>query len=158
MGGVYRLRTRILIRRIECRFVFVGAVSNAVLAADLYNSLRCAMHLSGTDYTDAGTDYLTGVATGTNLTDVKRVYYDRTVSLPSQAYDATITTPTPQVLNWEIFFEPNLALDCFSTNATGVGATWNTNGMDIDMEYVSDSSIVPHPTVQGTVRLVFEYI
>lgn len=158
MAGVYRLRTRILIRRIEFRFVIAGAVSNAVVQADLYNTFRVAFHLSGTDYTDLGTDYLTSVAGGTNLTDVKRIYFDKTFSLPSQAYDTTITTPTPQIRNWEGFFEPNLMLDCFSTTATGAGAPWNTNGLDLDLEAVSDSSLAPHPFFQGNVRLIFEYI
>lgn len=158
MNGTYRLRTRIHISRIEFRLIFVGAVSNAVLAADLYNTIRAAMHLSGTDYSALGADYLAAVNQGTNITDCKRIYFDRVLALPSQAYDVTITTPTPQVLTWSGYFEPNLPLDCFSTNATGSGAAWDTNGLDIDMEFVSDSSLAPHPSVSGSVRLVFEYM
>lgn len=157
MNGVYRLRTRIFLKRIEARFIFVGAVSNAVLAADLYNTVRVALHLSGTDYSSTGADYLTGTTTGTNITDCKRIYFDRTVALPSQAYDTTITTPTPQVVTWEVYFDPNLSIDCFSTNATGAGAAWDTNGLDLDLEFVSDSSISPHPSVLGTMRLIYEY-
>lgn len=157
-NGVYRLRQRILIRRIEFRFSFIGAVSNAVLQADLYNTLRVSLVQSGINYSITSIPYLQGTMAGTNLVNVKRVYFDHTVSLPSQAYDASITTPTPQVKNWEIFMEPNLRIDTYSTNASGSGVAWDTDGCDLGLDVVSDSSISPHPTLMGTIRIIYEYI
>lgn len=157
-NGVYRLRQRVIIRRMECRFSFIGAVSNAVLAADLYNTVRISLSLTGTSYSGISNAYLNGIMSGTNLVNVKRIFFDHTVSLPSQAYDATITTPTPQVRNWEVFLEPNLRFDTYSTNATGSGAAWDTDGFDLGLEFVSDSAIAPHPTLMGTLRLIYEYV
>lgn len=157
LNGVFRLRSKILIRRIEFRMIMVGAVSNAVLAADLYNTARISCYLTGVDYSFANVPYLTGVTTGSNLVDTKRVYFDKTMSLPSQAYDATITTPTPQVKDWAVYWEPNLVLDCFSSNATGAGAAWDTNGLDLMIDHVSDSTLLPHPTLAGNFRIIFEF-
>lgn len=158
LNAVFRLRQKIRILRIECRFQFIGALSNAVLAADLYNTVRIAMYRSGVDYSIANIPYLNGVIAGTTLTNIQRVYFDKTVSLPSQAYDTTITTPTPQVRNWEVFFEPSdLWFDCYSTNATGSGAAWDTDGRDLCLEVISDSSVTPHPSVGGNIRLIYQY-
>lgn len=158
-NGTFRLRQRIKIMRVEIRMTFIGAVSNAVLAADLYNTLRVAVYRTGIDYAVASIPYLTGITSGAEVRNVERVYLDHTVSLPSQAYDTTITTPTPQVRNWEVFFEPNdLVLDTYSTNATGIGAAWDTNGRDLMIDFVSDSAIAPNPTLLGNVRLVYAYI
>lgn len=158
-NGVLRLRQRIKLNRVEVRNTFVGAVSNAVLAADLYNSVRSAMVVVGEDYSTAAVpSYLNGVFVGTSTLDIKGVYYDRTVSLPSQAYDATITTPTPQVINWDLSFDPNLVITCFSTTASGSGSAWDTEERDVLIYHVSDSAIAPHPTMSGTVRVFFEFL
>jgi len=157
-NGTFLLRTRLLIERVEIRHTVVGAVSNAVLAADLYNNLRVAFYHTGVDYSSTNTPYLNGVIAGTTLQDVSRVYIDRTFALPSQAYDATITTPTPQVLNWDVFFEPNLIVDCYSANATGSGVAWDTNGTDVICEHISDSAVVPHPSVGFTLRMCYRYL
>lgn len=157
-NGVYRLRQRLIIRRLEFRFSFVGAVSNAVLQADLYNTVRIALTVSGVNYSVVSVPYLNGTVAGSNLVNVKRVMFDHTVSLPSQAYDTSITTPTPQVRNWEIYMEPNIVLDTYSTNASGSGAAWDTDGCDFPLDYVSDSAIAPHPTLFGTCRVIFEFV
>lgn len=157
-NGVLRLRTRIRIRRVEMRFIVVGAVSNAVLAADLYNTLRYAVYKTGIDYSGTSTPYLNAVIGGTTLQDVNKVYFDKTDALPSQAYDTTITTPTPQVLTWDIYFEPHVILDCFSSNATGAGAAWDTNGTDIMFDHVSDSNLVPHPTIGFNARFIIDFL
>jgi hypothetical protein len=156
-NGVFRLRTRIVIHRVEVRMVVVGAQSNAVLAADLYNTLRTALYKTRINYGDSSIAYLTTVLGGTNLQDIEKIHADRTFSLPSQAYDATITTPTPQVLNWDFMFKPNMVLDCYSTNATGSGAAWDTNGFDLMFDHVSDSTVAPHPTIGFTLRLCYSY-
>jgi hypothetical protein len=157
-NGVFRLRQRIRLRRMECRFAFIGAQSNAVLAADLFNLVRLAIYVSKTNYAATVANYLTAVETGTNTIDVGGVYLDKTVPLPSQAYDTTITTPTPQVVNWEGSFDPALTLTCFSTTATGAGSAWDTEERDIVLSHVSDSALSPNPTVQGYVRIFFEYV
>lgn len=158
-NGVFRLRQRIRLLRCEIRSVFIGAVSNAVLAADLYNNVRCAMYVAGEDYsTPTPPVYLNGVSSGTSTLDIKGVYFDKTVSLPSQAYDSTITTPTPQVKNWECSFDPKLTLICYSTTPTGGGAAWDTEERDLILAHVSDSSVAPHPTWTGTVRMFFDYV
>lgn len=157
-NGNYRLRTKIVIDRIEVRATIVGAVSNALLAADLYNTLRLAIYKTGVSYSDTSTAYLNGVTSGTTVTDVKKVYLDKTWALPSQAYDSTITTATPQVLCAEYYFEPHFELDVFSLNATGLGVAWDSNGVDLMFDHVSDSSIAPHPTISMTVRSIFHYV
>jgi hypothetical protein len=157
MNGVFRLRSKICLRRMEIRVIVIGAQSNAVLAADLFNNLRVALRSTGVSYLDASNSYLTGVSTGTNLTNTQNVYFDKNWTLPSQAYDTTITTPTPQVRSWEAYCQPNLMLDVLSTTASGTGATWDTDGMNLELEYVSDSSVAPHPTLEGTLRFFIEY-
>lgn len=156
-NGNYRLRCKIVIDRIEVRLTVVGAVSNAVLAADLYNTVRFAIYKTGVSYSDTSTPYLTAPTGGTIVTDVKKVYLDKTWALPAQAYDATITTPTPQVICEEWVFEPHLELDVFSNNATGLGVAWDSNGVDLMFDHVSDSSLSPHPNLSMTVRTIFRF-
>jgi len=156
-GGLFRLRQRILLDRCEFRLSMVGAESNAVLAADLYNTLRVALIVTGNSYLNTPAQYLTGTMSPTSVVDVKGVYFDKSFSLPSQAYDTTITTPTPQVLNWEGCFDPGLMLVCYSTTAAGT-ATWDTEERDLGLQVISDSTAVPHPSIQGTFRFFFRYV
>jgi len=157
-NATLRLRQRIRLERCEVRAQFVGAVSNAVLAADLYNTVRMALYVSKNEYSNTNAAYFNGVIAGTSTIDVGGVYFDKTVSLPSQAYDTTITTPTPQVINWEVSFDPSLTLTCFSTTATGSGTAWDTEEKNVTLSMISDSSVAPHPTVSGTLRFFFTYL
>jgi len=157
-NGTLRLRQRIRLERCELRTQFIGAVSNALLAADLYNTFRFVMYVSKSEYSNTASVYLNSTMGGTSTIDVAAVYVDKTVSLPSQAYDTTITTATPQVINWEVSFNPGLTLTCFSTTATGSGVAWDTEEKNVCMSLVSDSSVAPHPFMAGTVRFFFTYL
>lgn len=157
-NGFTRLRQKLRIDRIEFRIVVIGAVGNALVAADLYNTQRIAMYQSGKAYSDTNLSYLVSTYQGGVLNDVECIYFDRVFCLPSQAYDSTITTATPDVRNWEVFWEPRLILNCFSTTASGSGAAWDTEAFDILFEHVSDSSLSPHPTIEGNVRLFYSFL
>jgi hypothetical protein len=141
----------------ELRVQIVGAQATAILPADLYNSVRYAVYKTGRNFSDLSYAYLSGVVNHGILDDVTAIYVDETVSLPTQAFDATSGYNVPQVVNKFHRIPLNLMLDFYSLTAAGTGS-WDTVKEDILIDRVSDSSITPHPSVSYNARIFFRFM
>lgn len=156
-GSTFRLRTRIVIRRVEMRCWITGAQSNALLAGDLFNYLRIAFYLTGSAYTDSTEQYLgNGVVGGTDIDDISKVFYDKTFTLSSTMYNSTTAFNTPATRTICMAMDCGLAFDVYSTTATGTGGPWNTVRNKILCDLVSDSTVVPHPQVNVSFRFFYK--
>jgi hypothetical protein len=151
------LRQKIWISHIELRTQFVGAQATVVAAADMYNSIRLALYLSGPSYKESSAPYLTSVIGGGTLDDIKQIYVDKVVSLPSQAIDNVSGYNVPQVHNHFQQIKINRYFDWYSLTPTGT-ADWETVANDLLIDVISDSSVAPHPTVEWSARIFFTYV
>ncbi len=152
----FRLRQKIYISHIEMRALVVGAQSNALVSADLFNSLRMAMYIGGPSFQNTSQLYLQSVAGSSTLLDVDRLLLDETVSLPTQAFDAASGYNVPQVKNIYRYIPVHREFIFYSQTPSGT-ANWETEKCDLLFDTVSDSSVIPHPTIEYSMRIFFEY-
>lgn len=156
-NGAFGLRQRITLLRVELTYQVIGAQSNAILSADIYNTVRLAVFSTGVSYLDTNAEYLTGTLTGPNPDQARRIYYDKVHVLMTNAWNASSGYNSPGVQTVQKSVPLNMVLDTSSTTTSGSGTDWRTDGSDLIINYVSDSSVSPHPTVQLTARIYFKY-
>ena len=156
-GGTYRLRTSLRIRRLEFTFVCSGSVSNTLIAADFYNYVRIAVVKTGKTYASSNTNYLNTVHGGTTMQDTQQVLADKILGMSTQAFNSSDYN-SPGLADYRF------AIDChwdpvfYSTNATGTGAAWENQEGDIMVELLSDSAVAPHPQVNFSCRVFFDFL
>lgn len=155
-GGIgFRLRQNLHISHIELDIQVIGSQGTVLLPGDFYNTVRTAVYRTGDTFVDPTLPYLTGILT-TQITDVQHVYLDRVDVLMTQAFDSTDNNvPGVRHHSWNIPI--NKTLSFYSTNATGIGATWETREQDFLIEFISDSAVIPHPSVSYCARVWFEF-
>jgi len=156
-GIGFRLRQTLHLKFMELDFQAVGSQGNALVSGDLFNTMRVAVFLVGETYLSANLNYLTSIVQ-TDIRDVKHVYLDHLMDLPSQAYDTVSTTNVPQVITKQLLIPINKRISFYSTSASGGGATWESREDDIVVNVVSDSGVVPNPTFNSVFRLWFEFV
>jgi len=156
-NGVFSLRQKLRLSHLEIRMEMVGSQGSLLAAGDLYNSFRISIYRSGETYQSSVIRYLSSVMGATNLSDIEHVYYDNSVALPSQAWDSSSTTNVPCVKHISLNVPLNMDLFCFSTTPSGSGAAWESRDKDLLLEFVSDSTVTPNPTMTLYSRLFFRY-
>lgn len=138
----------------------VGAQSTALVAGDLYGTVRYAIVLDGLPYYGTGavlpSPYLSSTMGGTDISDVEKVYVDRKVGLPSQAFDSANGYNVPMVVNQAFRIPVKRDFTFYSTNA---GFTqYKTKNRNIHLDFVSDSGVTPHPTFSMLARVFFSFV
>jgi len=157
VSSVRGLRQLLRFTHMELNFIVIGSQSNLITYSDMYNNVRVAVFRTGFSYSAVNPLYLTSVLAGVNMTSAKQVYHDEIISLPSLAFTtANYNSPSTKVTKRKIVL--NQLVEVFSNNATGVGVPWDTNGMDFEVNFVSDSSVAPDPYISLCARIWFEYL
>lgn len=151
------LRQRLKLTFMELNYIIVGSQSNALTYADVYNTVRVAVLKTGFAFSAVNPLYLQSVLSGVNLQAAKKIYHDRIHALPTLAF-STGNYNSPSVATVKTRIKLNETIDVYSTNATGVGASWDTNGIDFDLNLVSDSIITPNPMINLSCRIWFKYL
>lgn len=154
-GGNVRYTAGVIVHGVLLKIRTIGAQGTTLLAGDLYNSVRTIVYQSGSTYADTPDGLGGGVDQWYNPSDVVKLHYDHTFHLPTQAYDASANN-SPQVLGDQLFIPVNTRFDFFSLNSSG--ATWDTKKGDLLVIFVSDSGITPHPTVNISCRLYYDFV
>jgi hypothetical protein len=146
-NGAYLLYRKIKLDYVIMTVKTVGSQSNALATGDLYNTIRYALFTTGPSYQNTNNYYLTTYVHNPegNLTDVLKVLVDELIGMPSQAYYTSSGYNVPDVAIRRYMVPLNLVLDCYSTNASGVGVQWETKEHDLVFNYMSDSAVVPNP-------------
>jgi hypothetical protein len=156
-SGVKGLRQALLLEYMEFNLIAIGSQSNLITTADMYNNIRIAVIKTGFSYSIVNPLYLSSVLTGVNLQGTKKVYHDEILSLPSLAFSTgNYNSPSTKVIKRRITLKERI--DCFSNNSSGVGVAWDTNGVDFDVNFVSDSLVPPDPTISMSCRIWFRYL
>jgi len=154
--SVLGVRVEVIVTHLECEISIVGSQSNIVVAGDLFNFMRFAYYLEGPEYDGTGgstpTSYLTGVTSGTNITDVMRVLKDTKVPLSVQAYAGAYIVPQTKSIFYRI--PVNQKFVFFSAN--GTYTQWKTDKGNLLLDVVSDSSATPNPTFTHNTRIFFK--
>lgn len=152
--GSKLLNARIKLQHADIRVLSTGAQSNALLAGDLYNSIRYVMYLTGNSVLDVQPSPMSNLTEFLSLQDIERVYTDKLVPLPSQAFDTSNNYNVPQVTQRTFTIPMNLTLDWFTSDATGATG-WDTRKYNVLMQTLSDSTVSPHPSIEFRVRLYY---
>jgi hypothetical protein len=153
----FKLRQQLYISHLEVRIQMVGAQSTTLLSADLYNSIRYAIYMTGKNFSSGSYKYLNDTVTGGILDDIKRLYVDKVVSLPSQAFDSVNSYNVPQVVNLFNKIPIEQVFNFYSLTPSGT-STWDTEERDLLIDFVSDSSVTPHPLIQYNIRIFFSFL
>lgn len=152
-NGNFRLRGKIFLEYIELNYQMTGSVGNLIATPELHNSMRLAILRVGENYSNSAPAYLTGVTNGADLVETSKVYYDIVRALPSQAFDSAGDN-VPMVINDHVLIPIQRTLNIYSLNSTGSGA-WDTEKENYAIEAVSDSAVLPHPTLDYNCRFWF---
>jgi hypothetical protein len=153
-GNDPMLTCDILITRIDIRAVFVGAQSNALLAGDLYNSIRLLVWLSGRPFGEATANPLTDIIKFIKPQEALKVYLDYVAPLPTMAFDSQNGYNAPQVIHKAWSINTNIHLPCYTETDTGTSG-WTTKQKNLAISAVSDSSVAPHPVLNFSARMYY---
>jgi hypothetical protein len=148
-------KNRIHLHHLEIDLTCASSQSTVLLASDIFNVIRLAIYKTGETYQSSNENYLTGITTGTNTVDVDRIYADWSVVLSSQAFNAADYN-SPGVKNFQFRIPINEDIRCYTMN--GANTVWETDKSDWIFEYVSDSSVTPHPYIDYNIRCFFSII
>ena len=124
---------------------------SALVGADMYNSMRVVIFITGANYQAATPSSLATVLQHTTTNNVSKPLCDLTYALQSIAFDSNdLNSPSQE---WKTFSCPiNTIVDCISSSTRTV---WDTKGGDLVINYVSDSALSPHPALELTARIHF---
>lgn len=154
--GVRILNAKLRIEHIDVRIIFTGAQSTTLLAGDLFNSIRHVLYLTGNSPLDAQPVPLNNISEFLDVRDVKKVYTDQVIPLPSQAFDTVNSYNVPQVVQRTYRLKVNRQFTWWTSDPTGASG-WDTREGNINCALVSDSLVSPHPTVEYRLRVYYSY-
>lgn len=144
---------RIRLLYLQVKFNCVGAQANTLVAADLFSRIRIVVIWTRSPYQASVNFNAITIDTHADLRDGV-VLFDQTVNLPSQAFDSNdYNVPGCRTLRKTIFL--NQDLEVFST---ANGDDWDTRQGNLRIYAVSDSSVVPHPSVSGSTRVIYKIL
>jgi len=146
--------SRVMLEKIDVRLRFLNALSNGVVAGDTYNLTRAFLHVSGSTYLATTASPLTNVLEFYDPEDVQKVLFDETVPTTISAFDST-DDGAPTHFFKAFTVQCNTILDCVTTtNRT----TWDTKAGDVQFSVISDSAVIPHPTVDWAFRVHYRVL
>jgi hypothetical protein len=157
-GTNFRLRQKIIVKRIEVRTYVTGSSATLITNGDAFNRLRFALYKVGAAYSDSTEQYLgNGIYGGTDIDDIKRVYIDKTYNLSTTAFlsNTSYNVPCTRSDCWTIHCHE--VFNVYSTTPTGMGAAWNTVKECFRADITSDSSVTPNPEIRLSLRFFFEF-
>jgi hypothetical protein len=156
VNNVIIWQTRVRLSRMVVKWRAVGSTGGFVTPGDLYNTMRCVIYKTDEEYATVNIEPLVSVDGGLDLEDTRTVFYDKTILLPTQAFDSSTGTNIPMLASGCLEIPLNLALDCFTSVNAGTSG-WNTKLGDLVFSVVSDSSVTPHPSFVCTIRVYYEF-
>jgi len=154
--GIKILNAKIRLEKVEIRVLVTGAQSTTLLAGDLFNSLRYIMYKTGNSPLDAQPNPLANTTEFLDLRDVTKVYLDKLVPLPTQAFDSANGYNVPQVIQQTFTCPLGLTLEWYSSDSTGATG-WDTRMNNLNVAFVSDSTVSPHPTIEFRQRMYYSW-
>jgi len=155
-AGTIRYQAAIMIHGLCMRYRVVGAQANILASGDLFNSSRQIIWESGASYQDTTLAIGTGLDNWYDNSDIVRIHHDHVANLPSQAYNTSSGFNVPNVVVVEKYLPINRRYDWFSTN--NPPTVWDTKKGDILLNFISDSGVVPHPTIWVSIRIYYDFI
>jgi len=142
----------IMVTGIEYQLNLVGAQSNTLIAADLYNRVRIVIW--DTKFSFSASVIAQWDIDGlTDWTRASKLLLDQTVGLGAQAFDSA-NYNVPGTSNLRGFIPYRHRFDIKSTTTVGgLPTVLDTDEDNLLFGIVSDSALVPHPSMTGTIRV-----
>jgi len=154
--GVKILNAKIRLERVYVRVLLTGAQSTTLLAGDLFNSIRYICYKTGNSALDTQPTPLNNITEFLDLRDITKVYTDKLVPLPTQAFDSANGLNIPQVISHTFTIPLKTTLEWFSTDPTGATG-WDTRMTNLLIAFISDSTVTPHPSIEFRQRMYYSY-
>jgi len=150
LGGlVYMVPVRV--SHIAMNMTFIGAQSNTIAAGDLFNNLRFVIANQATTNQEVSLHVITSTTSAYSPWG-SSIYFDKLLSLPSQAFDSSSNYNVPQVIEVKRNVPVNRTYNFFN-----IGSGWDSQAPSLRVYAISDSSVAPNPTMEGTLRIFFSY-
>lgn len=141
---------------IDFAITFTGAQSTTLLAGDLFNSIRFCIIKLGTKTSTTIPAILPSLTDFPELQVLDKLYIDSIVPLPTQAFDSANSYNVPQVIRKQFRLLLGEQLDWYTETGSGL-SNWDTKKNSFAVQFVSDSTVSPHPTVDIQWRLYYKF-
>lgn len=145
----------IFARCVELNLNISGSQSNTLVASDLYNRLRVVIWETKFPFSSSNVASW-DIDSLTDWTRVSKLHYDNVVQLSSTAFDAS-NYNVPQTAGLRAMIPINHRYEFRSLTTTGgLPTSFDTFEDNLFFGVVSDSTVAPHPNIQGTLRLYYD--
>lgn len=136
----------------------VGSNSTIVAVGDLFNRLRINMWTTDLPY--SSTQYPAfDIDNQVDWRWVRKHLLDHVASLSAPSFDATTAYPAPATQNLKVSIPINRTFEAYSsTTSGGLPSAMDTREGNLLLSAVSDSSVAPHPSWSGSVRLYYRQL
>jgi len=141
---------------IDFSITFSGAQSTTLLAGDLFNSIRFCIVKVGTKASASVAPVLPSLTNFPELEFVDKLYIDNIVPLPTQAFDTANGYNVPQVIRKQFRLILGEQLDWYTETGSGL-SNWDTKKNAFAIQFISNSSVSPHPTIDLQWRLYYKF-
>jgi hypothetical protein len=154
VGTAQRWTSRIRIDYMDVRVQAVGSQGTALIAADLFNTVRAMIFVSPTNYQAATPNALVDTIRHPLTNNIAKVVCDETFLTWTAAFDsADLNSPTHVARQFSC--PVGMTVDCITNNTR---TTWDTKAGDLVLNWVSDSTLTPHPQFLIACRIHFSVL
>lgn len=147
--------SKIRVTGVDLNLNVVGGEGNPLTVADHFNRLRFILY--DTEYPMSATVIPSwDIDSMHDFRSVLTSHFDHVTSLSAPAYDVTDVNLIPATENIRAHIPLNYIYEFVSTTtAGGLPTAFDTRMGNLAFAMVSDSSVAPHPSISGSVRLHF---
>jgi len=155
-NGSRALYAKMTIPFIDISLIFTGAQSTTLLPGDLFNSIRFCIVKVGSKASISVPQVLLSLTNFPELEFVEKLFIDNIVPLPTQAFDTVNSYNVPQVVRKQFRLMLGEQLDWFTQTGSGL-SNWDTKKTSFALQFVSDSTVSPHPTIDLQWRVYYKF-
>lgn len=148
---------RIKYYHLEVRLNITGSQANTLLAGDLYSRVRVLCFWTKTPYREVPQLNSIHPANLLDRRDVDKLFYDEVINLPTLAFDTVSGFNSPDIRTVDLTI-PLSSLPVHEVFSKANGTEWDSRVGSFYLMLVSDSSVLPHPSVDGMARLYFKIL
>lgn len=154
IGTAQRWTSRIHISHMEVRVHVINSQSNALVAGDMFNTVRWMAFVTPSSYASGVPNILIDTIRQPITNNIAKILCDETFATHVAAFDSSdLASPTHEVRSFSC--PVNLMIDCITNNTR---TTWDTKAGNLALNIVSDSSVTPHPQITYSIRTHFKFM
>jgi len=146
---------KFMVDKVVLNLNLVGSNANIVSVADLYNRIRTNVWESNYPYSSVNYPVF-DIDNQIDWKYVQKHKFDHVAALSATAYDSTTAYPAPATTNIRVSIPIGRVFEAISTTTTGgLPTSFDTTMGNLLLSLVSDSSVNPHPSASGSIRMYY---